>query len=185
MKITKERLRRIIKEEIEAVVDEGFLSKAKAKVGFGNKKLTKTLIKVWQAYDTTKKFVDELENIDKLGDGRDSIAGKKEGYKSYDLGEPYTQLSSLIEKATKLKAQHGLDSSQKIRWEDIPTKASQLLYDLAGWIKVAVSREEGEAAAKEKEEEMASRHRAWLAADEERGWEKMKKRGTKDTGLQY
>ena len=43
MKITKERLRRIIKEEIEAVVDEGLWSKAKAKMGLGSEKFSERL----------------------------------------------------------------------------------------------------------------------------------------------
>ena len=48
MKITKEKLNQIIKEEIEAVIDEGFLSKLGSKLGIASKSVRDAII----GYDT-------------------------------------------------------------------------------------------------------------------------------------
>ena len=154
MKITKERLRRIIKEEIEAVVDEGLWSKAKAKVGFGSEKIDRAIKRAHEPLANAKEAAELADN------------GKK--FRSAELSSIYSEFDYALREITNLRAKLGMTAAQESMWKDIKNGSFQILSALQQEIEFAIEREEGEEAAEKAKNDMRIRHQEWMKAEQER-----------------
>jgi hypothetical protein len=133
MKITKEKLNKIIKEEIEAVIIEGMFSRLKSKMGFGSKETTAAIDKAWKASTAVEKLAKEAEEAGDMG--------------KYELVSAYDTLKKLLDRAAKAVAETGLDGTQKMRYKSLRRAASLAMDTMSYEITYAIDREEGAAAA--------------------------------------
>ena len=140
MKITKEKLNKIIKEEIEAVMDEGMFSRLKSKIGFGSKETTAAIERAWKATTAVTKLAKEAEASGDMA--------------RWDLQNPYDNLQKLLKRAAKAAAEHGLDGKQKMRYKGLRRAASLAMDAMSYEIEYAIDREEGAAAAKSAKDQL-------------------------------
>lgn len=154
MKITKKRLQRIIKEEIEAVVDEGMFSKMKSKMGFGSEKMDRAIKMAWQPLKNAKEQAAAAED------------GKK--FRAADLSGTYAEFDYALRNITNLRAKLGMNGPQETMWKGIKKDSFQILDSLRTEIEFAIESEEGEEAAEKAKNDMRIRHIEWMKAEQER-----------------